>query len=143
MDSPEVLDAMEKVLQRVRRTDRNAGYLDSVYVPAPFNGERMQLERVPKRQTCTRQGYGASDLRTRSPRDHDMKFDRFALIGDARNDENLVIAQLHLAFLRAHNALVDRGHTWESARRVLQQLYQWVVVEDFLVRIVGGVWWTV
>ena len=30
-----------------------------------------------------------------------------AIIGDARNDENLFIAQLHLAFLRFHNRVVD------------------------------------
>ena len=30
-----------------------------------------------------------------------------ALIGDPRNDENLVLAQLHLAFIKFHNALVD------------------------------------
>jgi hypothetical protein len=30
-----------------------------------------------------------------------------ALIGDARNDENLVVAQLHLAFLKFHNRLTD------------------------------------
>ena len=30
-----------------------------------------------------------------------------ALIGDPRNDENLLLAQLHLAMLKFHNALVD------------------------------------
>lgn len=30
-----------------------------------------------------------------------------ALIGDPRNDENLLIAQLHLAMIKFHNALVD------------------------------------
>ena len=30
-----------------------------------------------------------------------------ARIGDSRNDENLIVAQLHLAFLKFHNAAVD------------------------------------
>ncbi len=30
-----------------------------------------------------------------------------AVIGDPRNDENLVFVQLHHAFLRFHNAIVD------------------------------------
>ncbi|HEY1703424.1 MAG TPA: heme peroxidase family protein [Trebonia sp.] len=30
-----------------------------------------------------------------------------ALIGDPRNDENLLLSQLHLAFVKFHNALVD------------------------------------
>ena len=31
-----------------------------------------------------------------------------ALIGDPRNDENLIIAQLHLAFIKFHNQVVDK-----------------------------------
>lgn len=31
-----------------------------------------------------------------------------ALIGDPRNDENLILAQLHLAFIKFHNQVVDR-----------------------------------
>ena len=30
-----------------------------------------------------------------------------ARIGDSRNDENLIVAQLHLAFLSFHNTVVD------------------------------------
>ena len=30
-----------------------------------------------------------------------------ALIGDPRNDENLIVSQLHLAFLKFHNAVVE------------------------------------
>jgi hypothetical protein len=30
-----------------------------------------------------------------------------AFIGDMRNDENLIVAQLHLAFLRFHNEVVN------------------------------------
>lgn len=33
--------------------------------------------------------------------------DGTALIGDPRNDENLLLAQLHLAFVKFHNAVVD------------------------------------
>src|SRR5262245_50702947 len=38
-----------------------------------------------------------------------------ALIADSRNDENMVIAQLHLAFLKFHNAMVDRAMNFEDA----------------------------
>jgi hypothetical protein len=58
-----------------------------------------------------------------------------ALIGDERNDENVIIAQLHVAFLRAHNALVDAGYTFKQARKLLIQHYQWIVLEDFLPRV--------
>jgi len=74
-----------------------------------------------------------------------------ALLGDARNDENLVIAQLHLLFIRFHNKVVDRVRTsdrqgvmtadevFAQAQRIVRWHYQWIVVHDYLPRIVGGV----
>ncbi len=66
-----------------------------------------------------------------------------AQIADGRNDENLIIAQLHVAFLRFHNAVVDwiiaeegaqpgKRRTFERARELVQHHYQWLVVNDFL-----------
>ncbi|GAA3621484.1 peroxidase family protein [Microlunatus ginsengisoli] len=66
-----------------------------------------------------------------------------ALIGDARNDENLILAQLHLAFLRFHNAAVDwvraneperttDGDVFRRARDLTRWAYQWATVNDFL-----------
>ncbi|MBA8826846.1 hypothetical protein FHX42_004225 [Saccharopolyspora lacisalsi] len=39
--------------------------------------------------------------------DHTRTPDGIALIGDPRNDENLLISQLHLAFAKFHNRVVD------------------------------------
>ncbi len=68
-----------------------------------------------------------------------------ALIGDPRNDENFIVAQLHLAFLHLHNRLVDRldgsvpqRELFEQAQREARWHYQWVVVHDYLRRIVGS-----
>lgn len=61
--------------------------------------------------------------------------DRQALIGDPRNDENLLVAQLHVAFLRSHNALIDRGLSFEEAKSALSRRYQWAVLHDFLPRV--------
>jgi hypothetical protein len=66
-----------------------------------------------------------------------------ALLGDGRNDENLVVAQLHTAFLRAHNAAVRwvRAHepdaygdeaVFARARQLLRWHYQWIVLHDYL-----------
>jgi hypothetical protein len=68
-----------------------------------------------------------------------------ALIGDPRNDENQIVSQLHLLFLRFHNAVVDllaaegrRGDAvLETAREVVRRHYQWIVVHDFLPKVVG------
>ena len=64
-----------------------------------------------------------------------------ALIGDMRNDENAMVSQLQLAFLLAHNTLVDRAEAagvsdpFAAARKTLTRLYHWVLWHDFLKRI--------
>lgn len=68
-----------------------------------------------------------------------------ALIGDPRNDENAIIAQLHLLFLKFHNKIFDVATEpslgWESRYEKAQSLtrwhYQWIVVNEFLTRTVG------
>lgn len=63
-----------------------------------------------------------------------------ALIGDMRNDENLVVAQFHLSFLRFHNRAVDylaqHDTGWiadfHSAKTLTTLHYQWLVVEGYL-----------
>jgi hypothetical protein len=75
----------------------------------------------------------------RKPRSDRPDIDCEALIGDARNDENLIISQMHVAFLRAHRSLVvGHGLTFSEARKTLVQHYQWLIVHDFLKRIVGA-----
>jgi nucleoid-associated protein YgaU len=118
--------------------------LDSVYgLPAPrdpANRDKLQLGKVtllnsPTPPTARPPGTDADDFHDlpREPRDEgNIEHDRAAVIGDPRNDENLIISQLHVAFLRAHNALVDQGLSFDEARRVLRQHYQHIVVHDFL-----------
>ncbi|MEQ5796258.1 heme peroxidase family protein [Paracoccus sp. NFXS7] len=70
-----------------------------------------------------------------------------AVIGDERNDENLLVAQTHLAFLKFHNAVVDHlgngtgelkaAALFEEARRIVRWHYQWIVLFDFVERLVG------
>jgi hypothetical protein len=70
-----------------------------------------------------------------------------ALIGDPRNDENLIVGQLQLLFIRFHNKVVDRvrknhpdltgSALLEECQRVVRWHYQWIVVHDFLERVVG------
>ena len=66
-----------------------------------------------------------------------------ALIGDPRNDENSMVSQLQLAFVLAHNTLFDRAVTagvadpFMSAQTTLRWLYQWIVWNDWVKRIVN------
>lgn len=64
-----------------------------------------------------------------------------AIIGDKRNDENVITAQLHAVMQHFHNRLVDLpGNATASFQDIQQQVrwhYQWIVVNDVLPRICG------
>jgi hypothetical protein len=67
-----------------------------------------------------------------------------ALIPDKRNDENLAVAQTHLAMIRFHNRVVARlvrrgvpaAELFPRARALVVRHYQWMIRTDFLPRIV-------
>jgi hypothetical protein len=68
-----------------------------------------------------------------------------AIIGDPRNDENLIVSQLHHAILKFHNQVVDLlvtaafpGDIFAEAKKIVTQHYQWCVVHDFLPRVCGA-----
>lgn len=72
---------------------------------------------------------------------------RRAVIADPRNDENLIIAGLHLAFLRFHNRAVadlraagvtNLSDTFSQARRLTTWHYQWIVVNELLPQLIGA-----
>jgi hypothetical protein len=62
-----------------------------------------------------------------------------ALIGDPRNDENVIVSQLQASLLRFHNRMVDvLGSTdFEHIQRQVRWHYQWVVLHDFLPTVIG------
>jgi hypothetical protein len=68
-----------------------------------------------------------------------------ALIGDPRNDENVIVSQLHVVMLKFHNAVVDdliskgfpQAQVFEEAQRMVRWHYQWIIVNEFLPKIAG------
>ena len=68
-----------------------------------------------------------------------------AIIGDPRNDSHMLISQLHLAMLKAHNSFVDEArlagvpndHVFDEAAQQLRWHYQWIVLNEFLPTLVG------
>jgi hypothetical protein len=63
-----------------------------------------------------------------------------AIIGDPRNDENRIVANLQLAFIKYHNSVVDElgsAGDFDTARQTVRFHYQWMIVHDFLPRVVG------
>jgi hypothetical protein len=57
-----------------------------------------------------------------------------ALIGDPRNDENVIVSQLQASFLRFHNRVADvmKDSKFADVQRTVRWHYQWVVLYDFL-----------
>ena len=84
-----------------------------------------------------------------------------ALIGDPRNDENMIISQLERAFMKCHNVIVDgleagifndvfgnpaktnedttggESTVFLAAQQLLRWHYQWIVIHEFLPLICG------
>ena len=78
------------------------------------------------------------------PRGHDPAQPKLATIIDGRNDENLVVAQTHLAFIKLHNKVADRiaardglsgAALFAAARASVTRHYQWLTFYDFVQRI--------
>lgn len=97
----------------------------------------LDLPRVNDRQAATAEG--------RVPY-------RAALIGDPRNDENILVAQMHVTFIMFHNRLLEElvGGGWAEhlqsnaavdrfaeAQRIVRWHYQYLILTDFLCRTVG------
>src|SRR5438105_7452908 len=115
--------------------------LDSLYGRGPGDQPWMYLGkkfRLGRPLFENKRASKARDL----PRFEDTinKGAKRALIGDKRNDENVIVAQLHSAMLQFHNKLVDK-HPDDAFERIQQRVrwhYQWVVVNDFLKTVCGA-----
>jgi hypothetical protein len=140
-------ERVERDLRNLREPRLN---LDSVYGngpqfsgqpdQVPYDGDRLRIGTTTAKHPPGNVAIEADDA-------HDLyRVAKKAQIGDGRNDENLVIAQLHLSFLKFHNAVLDwfadnpdseitGDGGFEQARQLVQWHYQWITVHDFLKRI--------
>jgi hypothetical protein len=59
---------------------------------------------------------------------------RRAIIGDPRNDENVIVSQLQGLWHRFHNHLAAKHRSWsfERVQREVRYHYQWILIHDFL-----------
>ena len=67
------------------------------------------------------------------------RVDGVAVIGDKRNDENVLVSQMHGAFASFHNALAqDRPRaSFDELRQTVTWHYQWMLLTDILPRLCG------
>jgi hypothetical protein len=63
-----------------------------------------------------------------------------AIIGDPRNDENVIISQLQGLFHRFHNMIAAKhpALSFSDVQREVRFHYQWVVVNDFLPTLIAS-----
>jgi len=66
-----------------------------------------------------------------------------AEIEDKRNDENMAVAQTHVAFIKFHNAVVRKLGSiksidvYKEAKEEVTRHYEWIVLNDYLPRIIN------
>lgn len=116
--------------------------LDNLYGAGPGVSRHMYDVRLPDADNPVK-------LLIDPDRDFDLPRNTLnsALIGDLRNDENFLVSQLHLAFIKFHNAVVDHlrstspasysglhGNTqlFKDASQTVRWHYQWIVLHQLL-----------
>jgi len=127
--------------------------LDSVYGGGPGVTPHLYDRGVDGGRTTmlTEEIAGSAAVSVDGSLRHDLprNSQQVALIGDPRNDENLILSQLHLAILRFHNVVVadvkaelGAGFTAEEifaeAQRIVRWHYQWLILHEFLPATVGA-----
>lgn len=106
---------------------------------AAGQGIRFLIEEIPGAAAVSAGGFPRFDV----PRNSQNT----ALIGDPRNDENLIISQLQMAMLRFHNSVVDHvqgnlgianpNEAFAEAQEMVRWHYQWIIIHEFLEKTVG------
>jgi hypothetical protein len=103
-------------------------------------GEKLLFQSNPIDSCAGPTGLAARDL-LRNP--HGL-----AIIGDKRNDENSIVSQIQLAFIKYHNAVVEAlkqrdpkdwntpNELFKSARNEVRWTYQRIILDDFLPRMI-------
>lgn len=79
-----------------------------------------------------------------------FRFNERAVIGDPRNDENHIVVQWHRVMVRFHNTVIGwlshdpslkKAHRFAKAQQLVRWTYQWLIIHDFLPRILRKQEW--
>jgi hypothetical protein len=112
--------------------------LEPLYGEGPVGNPYLYSRHDPARLLLGRSGPGRADDLPRNQ-------EGVALAGDPRQDTHVLISQMHVALVRAHNRLVGRlredgvpdADVFDEARRALTWHYQYVVLHDYLPETIG------
>jgi hypothetical protein len=112
--------------------------LEHLYGEGPIGNPYLYSRNDPARLLLAPSGPGQDDDLPRNP-------EGIALAGDPRQDVHVLISQMHVAMIRAHNRMVDRlredgvpdAELFDEARRALTWHYQYVMLHDYLPEMIG------
>jgi len=125
----------ETLLRNVRSARLD---LECMYGEGPVGNPYLFSRQDPAKMLLGFNTRRAADDLPRNP-------EGIALVGDPRQDVHVLISQMHVAMLKAHNRLVDRlredgvreADLFFEARQALTWHYQWFVLNDFLPAVIG------
>jgi hypothetical protein len=118
--------------------------LDSLYGAGPLDPESAKFYEADGLHLKMGKTVGPSKSGFDLPRGagNTVAKKRKAIVPDPRNDENLAVAQTHLAMIRFHNRVVDTqlggvptAQKFDKAREIVTKHYQWMIRTDYLTRI--------
>jgi hypothetical protein len=123
------------MLQNIRSARLN---MECLYGEGPVGNPYLFSRKDPARMLLGVNEQGAAEDLPRNQ-------EGIALAGDPRQDVHLLMSQLQVAMIKAHNRLVDRlredgvaeGELFAQARRALTWHYQWAALFDFLPLAIG------
>jgi hypothetical protein len=144
-DQTDGLPSGELSIEEIRQGRSPSLDLDSLYGRGPAHEtlEIYEPDGIHLRVGSTTPD-GFNDVAAVLPNDLPRTADKQAQIGDRRNDENLAVAQTHLAMIKFHNFVADHlptpGRTpqahFVATRRLVVQAFQSIILHDFLPRLV-------
>ncbi|OLC64983.1 MAG: hypothetical protein AUG06_04370 [Actinobacteria bacterium 13_1_20CM_2_65_11] len=125
----------EALIQNIRSARLD---LECLYGDAPVGNPFLVSRKDPAKLLL---GFNDKGLPDDLPRNHEGT----ALVGDPRQDVHLLVSQMQVAMIKAHNRLVDRlrqdavheADLFTESRRALTWHYQWLAVYDFLPVAIG------
>ncbi len=112
--------------------------LEHLYGEGPIGNPYLYSRLDPALLLLGRSGSGHEDDLPRNQ-------EGIALAGDPRQDVHVLISQMHVAMIRAHNRLADGlradgvpdADLFDQARRELTWHYQYVMLHDYLPEMIG------
>lgn len=129
----------DKVVQKLRNGRRPQLDLDSVFGEGPSFNSKYSAEadhlfnNTSLKMFLKDSPAGYLDLNRKSKK---------AIIADERNDENLIVGQIHATFIKLFNKISDilepgltNEATYSRARQLTKWCYQYIVVNDYLVNV--------